>query len=38
MTLLFHADPQLHFHAEPLVLLLVFAAVAAYMTFRRQRT
>ena len=38
MTLLLHADPLPHLHSEPLLLLLAFAAVAAVMTFRRQRS
>jgi hypothetical protein len=37
MTLLFHAAPQDHLHSEPLMALLVFAAMAAVFVYRRQR-
>jgi hypothetical protein len=38
MTLLLHAAPQQHLHSEPLIALLVFAACAAVMVYRRQRS
>jgi hypothetical protein len=38
MTLLLHVASQPHSHFEPLVGLLFFAAIAAVVTFRRQRS
>jgi hypothetical protein len=38
MMLLMHADPQIHLHNEPLVALLICAAYAALVVFRRQRS
>jgi hypothetical protein len=38
MTLLFHAAPQQHLHSEPLIALLICAAIAALMVYRQQRS
>jgi hypothetical protein len=38
MMLLFHNAPQQHLHSEPLVALLIFAALAAIMVYRQQRS